>query len=107
MPFQAPAVAAQVAQIQKETRVATWIESGSRYVAVGVALLVLAIFWRMLRQQKPEPVPVELLSDGAMNGQRGMPTQGAITPELLNELIRQKPANIGIALRDWATVKKN
>jgi hypothetical protein len=26
---------------------------------------------------------------------------------LLNELIRQKPANIGVALRDWATAKKN
>jgi flagellar M-ring protein FliF len=36
-----------------------------------------------------------------------MPVQGAITPELLNELIRQKPANIGVALRDWAAAKKN
>ena len=24
-----------------------------------------------------------------------------MTPEMLNELIRQKPANIGTALRDW------
>jgi flagellar M-ring protein FliF len=107
MPFQIPAISAQVAQIQKETRVATWIESASRYVAVGVALAVLALFWRMLRQQKPEPVPVELLTESHTNAQRGMPAQGAITPELLNELIRQKPANIGVALRDWATVKKN
>ena len=107
MSFQVPAISAQVAQIQKETRVATWIESASRYVAVGVALAVLALFWRMLRQQKPEPVPVELLTESHTNAQRGMPAQGAITPELLNELIRQKPANIGVALRDWATVKKN
>ena len=59
------------------------------------------------RHQKPEPVPVELLTESPVNGQRGMPAQGTITPELLNELIRQKPANIGVALRDWATVKKN
>ena len=107
MSFQTPAVSAQVAQIQKETRVATWIEGASRYVAVGIALAVLGLFWRMLGRQKAEPVPVELLSEAAGGGPRGMPAQGAITPELLNELIRQKPANIGVALRDWAAVKKN
>jgi len=69
-------ISAQVAQIQKETRVATWIESASRYVAVGVALAVLALFWRMLRQQKPEPVPVELLTESHTNAQRGMPARG-------------------------------
>jgi flagellar M-ring protein FliF len=107
MPFQIPAISAQVAQIQKETRVATWIESASRYVAVGIGLIVLGLFWKMLRSQKTEPVPVELLSEVSVSGPRGMPAQGAITPELLNELIRQKPANIGIALRDWAAAKKN
>jgi flagellar M-ring protein FliF len=50
---------------------------------------------------------MELLTESPVNGQRGMPVQGAITPELLNELIRQKPANIGVALRDWAAAKKN
>jgi flagellar M-ring protein FliF len=107
MPFQVPAISAQVAQIQKETRVATWLETASRYVAVAVALAVLALFWRMLGRQKPESLPMELLTDTSVNGQRNMPVQGTITPELLNELIRQKPANIGVALRDWAAVKKN
>jgi flagellar M-ring protein FliF len=107
MPFQITPISAQVAQIQKETRLATWFESASRYVAVAVALAVLGVFWRMLRSQKPEPVPVELLTETPSNSQRTMPMQGAVTPELLNELIRQKPANIGVALRDWAAVKKN
>jgi flagellar M-ring protein FliF len=107
MPFQIPSVSAQVAQIQKETRVATWLETASRYVAVAIGLVVLALFWKMVGRQKPETVPVEMLTEQPSNGQRGMPAQGAITPELLNELIRQKPANIGVALRDWAAVKKN
>jgi flagellar M-ring protein FliF len=105
--FQVPAISAQVAQIQKETRVATWLDTGSRYVAVAIALIVLAFFWRMVGRQKPEAVPVEMLTETSSNSTRGMPSQGTITPELLNELIRQKPANIGVALRDWATVKKN
>jgi flagellar M-ring protein FliF len=28
-------------------------------------------------------------------------TKQSITPELLNELIRQKPGNVGAALRNW------
>jgi flagellar M-ring protein FliF len=32
---------------------------------------------------------------------RSLPNSSAVTPELLNELIRQKPANVGVALRDW------
>jgi len=107
VPFQVPQVAAQVEQIQRETRVATWIETASRYVALAVALAALLIFWRLLSRQKPEPVPVELLTEAPASGQRSLPRQGTVTPELLNELIRQKPANIGVALRDWATVKKN
>jgi flagellar M-ring protein FliF len=107
MPFQITPISAQVAQIQKETRLATWFESASRYVAVAVALAVLGFFWRMLGKQKPETVPVELLTEAPSSSQRTMPMQGAVTPELLNELIRQKPANIGVALRDWAAVKKN
>ena len=107
VPFQAPTVAAQVAQIQSQTRLATWVESGSRYFAIAVALAVLAWFWRMAKKLKPEPVPVELLSEAKGNGQHAMALAGAVTPELLNELIRQKPANIGVALRDWAAIKKN
>jgi flagellar M-ring protein FliF len=107
VPFQTTPVAAQVEQIQKETRVAAWLETASRYVAVVVALGVLAVFWRMLRRLKPEAVPVEMLNETSGNGPRGLSVTGPVTPELLNELIRQKPANIGAALRDWAAVKKN
>jgi flagellar M-ring protein FliF len=67
---------------------------------VGAAL-ILMIFWRMLNRQKPEPVPIEVLSLTPESSVRSQQKSGEITPELLNELIRQKPANIGIALRDW------
>ena len=35
---------------------------------------------------------------------RSLPNSNSVTPELLNELIRQKPANVGVALRDWVAV---
>ena len=67
------------------------------------AVLVLLIFGRLLKRQKPEAVPIEVLSLSPENLARSMPEAGKVTPELLNELIRQKPANVGIALRDWVT----
>ena len=75
--------------------------------AVRLFGAVLLVFWRMLKKQKIEPVPMELLAEAPDPTKRALQTNGALSPELLNELIRQKPANIGTALRDWASVKKN
>ncbi|HEY9250854.1 MAG TPA: flagellar M-ring protein FliF C-terminal domain-containing protein, partial [Rariglobus sp.] len=108
LPFMTEPVSAQIQQIQSETRIQGWIETAGAYVPVGIGALVLFFFVRMLRRQRPEPVPVELLSapsgGGSHNGQNG---HTHLTADLLNELIQQKPANIGTALRDYMTVKKN
>jgi flagellar basal-body M-ring protein/flagellar hook-basal body protein (fliF) len=104
--FQTEPIAQQIQQIQTETRVQGWIESSSRYIAVLIAALVLFIFWKTLKKQRLEPVPMELLS-APPDVQRTLQNNGSLTPEILTELIRQKPANIGTALRDWVAVKKN
>lgn len=80
-----------------------YIELATRWAGVAGAALVLFIFWRMLKRQKPEPVPIEVLSLTPENGTQRMPNASNVTPELLNELIKQKPANIGIALREWVS----
>jgi flagellar M-ring protein FliF len=61
----------------------------------------------MLARQKPEPVPVEILTLPPDVAARSLPTSGNVTPEMLNELIRAKPANVGGALREWVTANKN
>jgi flagellar M-ring protein FliF len=50
---------------------------------------------------------MELLAEAPDATKRALQTNGGLSAELLNELIRQKPANIGTALRDWVAVKKN
>lgn len=105
--FQTEPITQQIQKIQSETRVQGWIESASRYVAMGVAAIVLLVFWRMLKKQKIEPVPMELLAEAPDPTKRALQSNRGLTPELLNELIRQKPANIGTALREWVAVKKN
>lgn len=105
--FQAEPISQQIEKIQNETRVQGWLETASRYIAIGVAAIVLLVFWRMLKKQKIEPVPMELLAEAPDPTKRALQTNGALSPEILNELIRQKPANVGTALRDWVAVKKN
>ncbi len=102
LPFQVnDSLPAQIQAIQDENRLQGWIETASRWVAVVAALGILLVFARMLSRQKPEPVPVEVLSMSPEAAARSLPNSQSVTPELLNELIRQKPANIGLALRDW------
>lgn len=79
----------------------TYAEIASRWVAVAGAALVLLVFWRLLKREKPEVVPIEAITVAPDNASRGGAASGPVTPELLNELIRQKPANIGVALREW------
>jgi flagellar M-ring protein FliF len=109
VPFQSAAVLpAQIAAIQTEGRWLGWIEAGSRYGAVVVALAFFAFFMRMLSKQKPEPVPVEVLALPPEAMGRALPNGAAgVTPEMLNQLIRHKPANIGAALRDWVATPAN
>jgi len=103
VPFQsAVQLPAQIEAIEKENRWMGWAEAGSRWTAVVLALAVFAFFLRLLSRQKPEPVPVEVLSLPPEAMGRALPNgSNGVTPEMLNQLIRHKPANIGAALRDW------
>ena len=61
----------------------------------------VVVFLRMVKKAKPDEIPIEVFSPiGA--GANGA-DQGAqpISVELINEMIRQKPENVGAALRDW------
>ncbi len=103
VPFQsAVQLPAQIEALQSENRWMGWVEAGSRWAAVAAALGVFAFFLRLLSKQKPEAVPVEVLSLPPEAMGRALPNGGSnVTPEMLNQLIRHKPANIGAALRDW------
>jgi len=108
VPFQAVEhLPAQIEAIRTENRLMGWVEASSHWGAVVIALAVLGIFMKMLAKQKPEPVPVEVLTMPPDSMNRSLQTGANITPEMLNQLIRQKPANIGAALRDWVATPAN
>jgi flagellar M-ring protein FliF len=103
VPFQSvERLPAQIEAIQTESRWMGWTEAASRWAAVGLAVVIFGYFFRLLSKQKPEPVPVEILSLAPTGLGRSLAAGGGkVTPEMLNNLIRHKPANIGATLRDW------
>ena len=101
VPFAAEPISEQIQAIQSENKWQGWIEAASRWSAVLGAGVVLIVFLRLLSRQKPEPVPVEVLAMPPEMAARSLQIGSAVTPEMLNELIKQKPINIGTALRDW------
>ncbi len=107
MPFQSPAVDDDLLAIQQQVEWQSWVEVSLPYATLFVALAVLFLFYRMLSRQRPEPLPIEQLMAQADEPINGGGNNNELTPELLNELIRQKPANVGTALRDWVTARKN
>jgi flagellar M-ring protein FliF len=89
--------------------------------ALLIAAIVFAVFFFMLRRAKPEEISFELVEDMPTdNTQNALPPAETdkdpeevdmsflpsskslkVSPELLNNLIRQKPENVGATLRDW------
>jgi flagellar M-ring protein FliF len=103
MTFAAPPAIDEIKAMEAESRWPAWAEAASRWAAFGGAVLVLLVFLRILSRQKPEPVPVEILTLPPDLAARALPSGGSVTADMVNELIRQKPTNVGTALRGWVT----
>ncbi len=107
MPFAAEPVSQQVDAIRAENKWGNWIEMARSWGTAAGAVVVLLVFLRLWSRQTPEPVPVEILTLPPEIAARGMPNRAMVTPDMVNDLIRQKPANVGVALRGWVAATKN
>ena len=105
--FSAEPVTQEVQAIEKESRWMGWLEASSRWGALAAAAAVFLVFLRMLNRQPPESVPVEILSLPVDAAARSRAQGAGVTPDILNELIRQKPANVGETLREWMAPNRN
>ena len=74
--------------------------------AILVAVVLILFFLRMVKKAKPDEIPIEVFSPiGAGANAEDAPQQ--VSVDLLNEMIRQKPENVGAALRDWMSTNGN
>ncbi|HCJ12453.1 MAG: flagellar M-ring protein FliF [Verrucomicrobia bacterium GWF2_51_19] len=82
-----------------------WMELARNFIAVGIAIVMFAVFLRLLKKSKPESFSLEMVDNGPkmlLSQENATRT----TPDLLNELIRQKPENVSTALKDWVNTNQ-
>jgi len=67
-----------------------------------LALVIFVMFLRMLKKFKPSDAEVQVLDEDDQQLLSGTRSLGSgLTPELLNDLIQEKPDNVGTALRKY------
>ncbi|MBK8477748.1 MAG: flagellar M-ring protein FliF [Opitutaceae bacterium] len=105
--FPAEPLAIQAEQLRQQNKWQPYADTALRFLPLLAAAALVLFFLRRLGREKPEAVPVELLRElPSPDGRSVGSNPGSITPELINELIRQKPTNVGTALRDWVAINK-
>ena len=62
------------------------------------AIALFFVFLRILKRAKPDRIPVELLK---RDEDAAALAAAQVTPNMLNEMIQQKPENVSFALRNW------
>ena len=71
-------------------------------VGIIIALVIFVVFLRMLKKFKPSDAEVQVLNEDDQQLLSGTRSLGSgLTPELLNDLIQEKPDNVGTALRKY------
>jgi flagellar M-ring protein FliF len=107
MPFVISPAIEQLQALQTQSKWPMWLEIASRWGAFGGAIVMILIFLRILSKQKPEAVPIELLSMPPENVTRaiasGNGSQANVTADMVNDLIRQKPTEVSAALTNWVS----
>ena len=90
--------------VQMQEQFMQWYEVGRNFLALIIAIVMFVIFLRMVKRHKPGAEELEILAEGGPNGmQKAAEMPSFLTPEMLNELIQEKPENVSTALKNWAT----
>lgn len=84
----------------------SWIDKGEKIMDVSkpliasvFALVIVFIFLRLLKKYKPEFKATPARNDYALSALQAMHQKP--TPAILNQMIQQKPENVGEALKNW------
>lgn len=93
-------LAQEPAAFQSERQWTTWIEIGRNAVFGLLAVGAFVYFLRLLRRSQAEAISLEVYT-GAEGAGRAGELAGEVTPELLNEMIRQRPDNVSVTLKRW------
>jgi len=102
LPFEGPPPGLEV--IPKGDLVFRYLEMGRSMIGVVIAVIFFGVFMRMLKKHRFDQFnlePVEKVPDQQPKLPEYHDLGPQPTPELLNDLIQQKPDNISITLKNW------
>jgi flagellar M-ring protein FliF len=106
MPFNDQFATEVTTQLDTQAKRQYWTELGLKLIYPALALGIILLFWRTLKRVKMDDIPVGVPVGGNGNGgghygKPGAPGSGMVTVEVLNQLIRENPANMSQAVRSW------
>ncbi|HEX9785089.1 MAG TPA: flagellar basal-body MS-ring/collar protein FliF [Opitutaceae bacterium] len=100
--FASDPVAEKVEVIGRDVQFQQWIELAQKVIVVLLAAGAFLYFLRLIKRGQAEAPSLEIYQPGASSQTpRGAEIDAPITPEMLNEMIRQKPGNVGLTLKEW------
>jgi len=88
-------------QIDKQQKVTMWWDVGKNAGYVLLALGLLFILLRAVKTTPAEPITIAPARSRSSAHGNGNGREGAVTVEVLNQLIRENPANMNHAVRTW------
>jgi hypothetical protein len=110
MPFNDQSSRELTQQLDQQQKRQVWLDLAQKLIYPALALGVLYAFWRMFQKAKAEEIRLAFpAANGNGNGHAKaiLPGKGVVTVEVLNQLIRENPANMTQAVRSWLGRAKN
>ena len=78
------------------------LDYGQEIIGSVIALILLLVFLNQVKRARNEKGLLDRMAEERLEASANVSTeQEAITPQLLNELIQQKPENISSNLKTW------
>jgi flagellar M-ring protein FliF len=100
MPFNDQPAADVSEQLVRQEKHQFWFDLAQKGIYPALAVGVLFLFWQMLKKTAKDEIPIAL-PPASGNGHRKPSHGGVVTVEVLNQLIRENPANMTQAVRSW------
>jgi flagellar biosynthesis/type III secretory pathway M-ring protein FliF/YscJ len=101
MPFNDQPETELTQQLVQQDKRQFWMDIAMKMIYPALAAGALFLFWRLWKLTAKDEIPIAIpSSNGNGNGHRKS-QQGVVTVEVLNQLIRENPANMTQAVHSW------
>jgi flagellar M-ring protein FliF len=101
MPFNDQPAMELTQQMDQQEKHQLWFDLALKAIYPTLAAGVLFLFWRLWQKTTKDEIPIAIpATNGNGNGHRKS-AHGVVTVEVLNQLIRENPANMTQAVRSW------